>query len=285
MNDKKSSHQPRPKISLVRALSKLGFCSRRQAEKLINSERVSVNGQLERDPTRRLDLAVDHIEVDGKVVQKPKFLYLMLNKPRGLVTTRSDEKGRATVYSCFKDANLPWVAPVGRLDRASEGLLLFTNDTRWAARLLNPDSHIEKTYHVQIDCIADDELLKKLREGIPFVSNKNFSAVKEQKPSSEIFSPSKQSIIAAKRVSVLRSGVKNCWLEIVLEEGKNRQIRRMLQAYGIKVLRLVRVAIGSLTLGNLPKGSWRYLTRAEIEALKRQNHPKQKHLKILHSYE
>ncbi len=252
---------------------------------MIATRTVTVNGSLERDPNRRLDPARDRIAVDGVPVQRPQFVYLMLNKPRGLVTTRSDEKGRATVYECFDDPDLPWVGPVGRLDRASEGLLLFTNDTGWAARLLDPASHIDKTYHVQIDRIADETLLRRLREGVPDPGeDATGSAPSPPRPSERLRSPPRPSgsrsparsspggprptagRLAVKQVSVLRTGVKHCWLEIVLDEGKNRHIRRLLEALGIEVLRLIRVAIGSLPLGDLPKGAWRPLTPAERNA-------------------
>jgi 23S rRNA pseudouridine2605 synthase len=166
----------------------------------------------------------------------------MLNKPRGLVTTAEDEMGRATVYDCLRGKELPWVAPVGRLDKASEGLLLFTNDTPWAAKVMNPGAHLDKIYHVQIDCLAGEDLLESITRGIP---------AKEG------------GLLKAKRVRRLRQGKRNSWLEVVLDEGKNRHIRRLLSSLGVNVLRLIRVAIGPLELGNLPKGEVRPLTEAE----------------------
>lgn len=204
---------------------------------------MTVNGTRSRDPNHRVDLDRDRLAVDGVALRRPSFVYLMVNKPRGLVTTRSDEKGRDTVYTCLDDPALPWVAPVGRLDRASEGLLLFTNDTGWAARLLDPATHVDKTYHVQIDRLADEDLLQRLRAGV------RAGADGEE--------------LTVKQVSVLRTGVRHCWLEIVLDEGRNRHIRRLLEALGTAVLRLVRVAIGRLALGDLPKGACRPLTPAE----------------------
>ena len=149
---------------LARALSKLGFCSRSQAVEAIGAGRVKVNGTVRRDPQWRVRLDRDRIEVDGEPVRGSARVYVMLNKPRGLVTTASDEKGRATVFECLE--RLPFVAPVGRLDRASEGLLLFTNDTAWAAKITDPANHVEKTYHVQIDRLADEALLGRMREGV-----------------------------------------------------------------------------------------------------------------------
>ncbi len=168
----------------------------------------------------------------------------MMNKPRGLVTTASDEKRRGTVYDLL-DAELPWVAPVGRLDKASEGLLLLTNDSEWGARVAAPETHLQKTYHVQIGCVADEDLGRKLVKGVR----------------------SDGELLRAAQVRRLRAGQKNCWLEIVLDEGKNRQIRRMLSVLGIAVLRLVRVAIGPLQLGELAKSEYRELTAEEKLAL------------------
>lgn len=165
----------------------------------------------------------------------------MLNKPRGVVTTASDEKSRETVYA-YLDPNLSWVAPVGRLDKATEGLLLLTNDSEWSARILDPETHLDKTYHVQIASLVDGALLAKLLRGTPSEGGE---------------------ILRAKQARILRHGEKNAWLEIVLDEGKNRHIRRMLAALGIEVLRLVRVAIGPLVLGTLKKGSSRPLTSGE----------------------
>jgi 23S rRNA pseudouridine2605 synthase len=169
----------------------------------------------------------------------------MLNKPRGLVTTTNDERGRDTVYRCFEGAELPWLAPVGRLDKASEGLLLFTNDPAWSARIADPATGPEKTYHVQINRLPDTALLAGLRRGATVEGER----------------------LAAKAARYIRAGGRNAWLEIVLDEGRNRQIRRLLSAFDVSVLRLVRVSVGSLSLGELPKGGWRKLTPAEMESL------------------
>jgi 23S rRNA pseudouridine2605 synthase len=232
------------KIGLARALSKLGYCSRAQAARLIRAGRVRLNGAIRRDPETPVHLERDQIEADGAIVRAANLYYLMVNKPRGIMTTASDEKGRATVYSLL-DARLPWVAPVGRLDAASEGLLLLTNDSEWAARISDPRSHLDKTYHVQIDTVADETLVNQLGRGVR----------------------SDGELLRAKRVRVLRMGERNSWLEIVLDEGKNRHIRRMLSELGIGVLRLVRVAIGPLALGQLGKGKFRTLAAPEKLAL------------------
>jgi len=238
-----STNRPR-RIGLARALSKLGYCSRSRAWELIRAGRVRLNGTRRRDPETPVDLATHRIEVDGAAVTGQSRLYLMLNKPRGLVTTAADEKGRETIYSCL-GPDPPWVAPVGRLDKASEGLLLVTNDSEWAARVLSPETHIEKTYHVQIRGRAEPEVVRSLQQGLS--TDAGFLRVRQ--------------------ASILLQGARNAWLEIVLDEGKNRHIRRMLEVLRIEVLRLVRVAVGPLVLGDLPKGASRELTAAEKQAL------------------
>lgn len=203
--------------------------------------RVSVNGHVVRDPEFPVAVDRDQLTLDGKPLLAAEKRYLMLNKPRGLVTTTTDEKGRDTVYRCFDGAGLPWLAPVGRLDKASEGLLLFSNDPAWAARLTDPATGPDKTYHVQISAQADAELLQRLVTGIDQDGER----------------------LAAKSARLIRSGEKNSWLEIVLDEGRNRHIRRLLEAHGIGVLRLIRTAIGPLQLGTLAKGQWRWLEQHE----------------------
>jgi 23S rRNA pseudouridine2605 synthase len=230
---------------LARALSKLGYCSRSQGFALVRSGRVAVNGRVYRDPECPVR-ATDRLAVDGRPIAAATKLYLMMNKPRGLVTTAADEKGRATVYSLL-DPALGWLAPVGRLDQASEGLLLLTNDSAWAASIASPDSHIEKTYRVQIAAVADEELLSNLMDGV--------------KDGSEM--------LRAVRASILRTGKRNSWVELALDEGRNRQIRRMFAGLGIEVLRLLRVTIGPLALGDLAKGQVRSLAPEEKAALDR----------------
>ena len=230
---------------VARVISKLGMASRSLAAKWVHEGRVRVNGRSVRDPEFPVLQGQDRISVDELDVVAATRVVLMLNKPRGLVTTREDEKGRATVYQCLVDAPLPWLAPVGRLDKASEGLLLFTNDPAWAAQLTDPTTGPDKTYHVQIDRVPDEALLTKLANGALVEGH----------------------WLRFKSVHCLRSGLKNAWLEVILDEGRNRQIRRMLEACDVSVLRLVRVAIGRLALGELPKGHWRLLSEPEIAAL------------------
>jgi 23S rRNA pseudouridine2605 synthase len=232
------------RIGLARAMSKLGQCSRSQAGEMIRAGRVRLNGKVRRDPETPVHLEHDRITLDGQALQAEEKVYLMLNKPRTVVTTASDEAGRETVYA-YVPPELPWVAPVGRLDKASEGLLLMTNDSKWAARITAPGAHVEKTYHVRVGARADEELLQKMIAGVE----------------------SNGELLRVKRVAVLRSGSRNCWLEVVLDEGRNRQIRRILEVLGVEVMRLIRVAIGPLQLGELKKGTVRRLTAEEKNAL------------------
>lgn len=248
--DKRITGAPQSGVSLARGLSKLGYCSRTEAEALIVAGRVSVNGRPARSMAKRVDLKRDRIAVDGKRVRAEEMFYLMLNKPRGLVTTARDEQGRATVYACLEGSDLPRVSPVGRLDKASEGLLLFTNDTRWAARILDPGAGPDKTYHVQVAAIPDAATLRRMEQGVQAADGER---------------------LAVKSARLLRSGERNAWIEVVLDEGRNRQIRRILEALGVEVLRLVRIAIGPLALGDLPTGEWRVLSDAERDALAMEN--------------
>jgi 23S rRNA pseudouridine2605 synthase len=238
------------KIGLARALSKLGYCSRQQAFELVRQGKVRLNGSTPKNPETPVRLGADHIEVQGHTLKPAEKIYLMLNKPRGIVTSASDEKGRETVYTLLPP-DLTWLAPVGRLDKASEGLLLFTNDSEWNARVTNPETHLDKTYHVQIATVADSHLIESLERGVETERNET---------------------LRCKHARLLRAGEKNSWLELTLDEGKNRQIRRMFDALGIEILRLIRISIGPLHLGDLPKSAHRPLTLAELTALNRAMH-------------
>lgn len=233
---------PERRIGLARVLSKLGYCSRAQAFALIRAGKVSLNGKVTRNPEAPVRERRDQIAVHGMSLAAARKIYVMLNKPRAVITTASDERGRATVYSLLPP-HLPWLAPVGRLDKASEGLLLLTNDSKWAARITDPQCHLDKTYHVQIAAIPDQQLLTLLTAGVR----------------------SGAELLKVKSAAIIRSGLKNAWLEIVLDEGRNRQIRRIFEALGIELLRLVRVSVGPLELGDLPKGAHRHLTPKELE--------------------
>lgn len=245
MNEAGPPQGPTRRIGVARALSKRGLGSRTEAAGWVAQGRVRVNGRVVRDAEHPVREGVDRIEVDGRGGPVVERMVIALNKPRGLVTTRSDEQGRATVYDCLDGAGLPWLAPVGRLDKASEGLLLFSNDPEWAARVASPAEGPDKRYHVQVDRIPGPGELVAMCEGLRVDAE----------------------TLAAKSVRMLRHGQRHAWLEITLDEGRNRQIRRLLQALDIGVLRLVRVAIGALELGTLAKGQWRRLDEAEIASL------------------
>src|SRR5665213_3174253 len=234
-----------PRHGVARVISKLGVASRTQAAQWVRQGRVRVNGLVIRDAEFPVRQGVDRIEIDGQKPAPAERLALMLNKPRGLVTSTNDERGRDTVYSCFAGAALPWLAPVGRLDKASEGLLLFSNAPEWAARITDPTTGTDKTYHVQIDRLPDAALLGTLALGVTVAAGH----------------------LRVKSVHILRTGRKHAWLEIVLDEGRNRQIRRLLAASGVSVLRIVRVAVGPVSLGDLPQRQWRMLTEQEITSL------------------
>ncbi len=235
-------------VSIARGLSKLGVCSRAEGERLVEAGRVTVGGRVVREIGHRVRPETDVIAIDGVRVGRVDRVYLALNKPRGLVTTRDDPGGRPTIYQCLTDHSLPFVGPVGRLDKASEGLLLLTNDTRWSARLLDPASHVDKTYHVQVRGLIDETVVAAVAAGVI------------ERASGERLS--------VKQVSLLRVGSRSsAWLEVVLDEGKNRHIRRLVAELGLEVLRLVRVAIGPLALGDLAKGAWRLLTTDEVRSL------------------
>ena len=237
--------QSPPRHGLARVISKLGIGSRSQAAAWVAEGRVRVNGRLVTDAEFPVRQGIDRIEIEGRQAARGERIVLMLNKPRGLVTTRADENGRETVYSCLEDADFGWLAPVGRLDKASEGLLLFTNDPEWAAAITSPDSGPEKLYHVQVDRIPDAPLLAALVRGV----------VQDGEQ------------LAARSARLLRQGERNAWLEIVLDEGRNRQIRRLLNSFDVRVLRLLRVGVGPLRLDTLAKGAWRELQPDEIESL------------------
>jgi 23S rRNA pseudouridine2605 synthase len=246
------------RIGLARTLSKIGYCSRSRATELIRAGRVTVNGTIWRDPETPVSGCDSQIAVDGKILESQGKIYLMLNKPRGVVTTASDEKGRETVYALLSEYSAvstdpveksrPWLAPVGRLDKASEGLLLLTNDSEWGARITAPETHLDKTYHVQVGTVANEAFVEALLQGVKAQDGE---------------------VLSAKHARRLRAGQKNCWLEIVLDQGKNRHIRRMMGALDVEVLRLVRAAIGPLQLGDLAKGKHRALTFDEKRALDR----------------
>lgn len=241
------STPPTTRTGLARAMSKLGFCSRSRATEFIRMGKVSVNQIVRRNAEFPVVLGQDVITMNDESINQAPQVYVMLNKPRGLVTTASDEQGRETVFACFENAKLPHLSPVGRLDKASEGLLLFTNDNVWADTITNPETHLDKTYHVQVEGPVDVTQLAHLRRGVD---------------------DEEAGRLRAKAVKILRAGEKNAWLEFTLDEGRNRHIRRLLEAFDIAVLRLIRVQIGPVALGSLPKGQWRELTKQEVAKLR-----------------
>ncbi|MFP7722667.1 pseudouridine synthase [Lysobacter sp. A3-1-A15] len=238
--------RPPVRHGLARVLSKRGVCSRSQAAQWVQAGRVRVDGRVVRDPEYPVVEGRHVVEVDDGRLAPPVRHYIALNKPRGLVTTASDERGRGTVYQCLEGSGLPWMAPVGRLDKASEGLLLMCNDPAWAAVITSPATGPDKTYHVQVDRVPHESLLDAVRAGAAALDGEH---------------------LHAKSVRLLRAGTRNAWLEVVLDEGRNRQIRRLLSAFDLSVSRLVRVRIGAVALGDLAKGAWRELSPEEVASL------------------
>lgn len=257
-----STHTGQAGVSLARVLSKMGIASRTVAATLIEAGRVSVNGQVLRNPDVRINMARDRVALDNTTLSEVPKRYIAVNKPRGLVTTVRDEQGRETVYTCLgEDDRHTWLAPVGRLDKASEGLIFFTNDTAWAQRILDPARHLPKTYHVQVNRLLNDDDVAKLQQGVILAAAPAHPCARRTRASC----PADDGVFArAVQVQVLRSGQKNCWLEVVLQQGINRQIRRMLAVLDADVLRLIRVAIGPVMLGTLPRGQSRPLTEDEL---------------------
>ena len=238
--------RPPGRVGLARALSKLGLTSRAQAREWIEAGRVTVNGRALTDPESRVDPDRDRIVVDGRPTTPAPRVYLMMHKPKGIVTTRSDEHGRRTVYDVLTTAapgwTDAWLFPVGRLDRDSSGLLFLTNDTRWGARLASPDSGIPKTYHVRVRPPITAEDLDRLASGVVLADGPAVPLA----------------------VWVVRDADRGTWIEVTLSEGRNRQIRRMCVRLGYRVETLVRIRIGGVALGELRPGEVRALTAGEV---------------------
>lgn len=230
----------RPLKTLERVLSKAGLGSRTDARKWIGAGRVQVNGKVIRTPDHWVDLKRDVVALDGRPIQARKKIYLLLYKPKGYITTYKDPAGRPTVYDLIEDMG-EWVVPVGRLDRDSSGLLLLTNDTQFAERVMNP----EKTYLVKASSLLSDDQIERLRAGIELSDG-----------------PTQPAIV--KRV---RDSGRYTFLEITIREGRNRQVRRMLEAVGSNVLKLVRTRIGEIGIGELPIGKYRELSAGEVPSL------------------
>ena len=234
-------------MTLDRVLSRMGLTSRTSAREAIVAGRLKVNGRVVRDPDIWVQPARDVVLLDGNRVKPAHKTYLLFYKPKGVITSHGDPGGRKTVYD-YLDVSVHWLAPVGRLDKDTSGLLLLTNDTNFADLITSPQSKIPKTYLVKTSGLLSDEVIAQLAGGI------------EMKRGDK-----------AQPVSVRRTEDrgKYTWLEIVLTEGKNREVRRMIEAVGFKVLKLVRTRIGPLTLERLEVGKWRPLTPAEVAAIKK----------------
>lgn len=238
--------KPFQPTGLAQAIHDAGFASRAKAGERVAQGRVSLNGRVERDPAW-LVREGDLVAIDGRPLVRERRVYWMCHKPRGLVTTADDPQGRPTVYRCLEGLDLPHMGPVGRLDKDSEGLLLFTNDTSWAAALLDPSNRVSKTYEVRIDGRLDADGIERMTRGVDHDGER----------------------LRAISVKTLRVEGTGSWIEVVLQEGKNREIRRMLAVLGFEVRRLVRLRIGDLVLGALAVGAVRPLTEAEVEGLRR----------------
>jgi len=239
------SAKKRPLKTLERVLSKAGVGSRTEARGWIAAGRVTVNGKVARDPDQWIDMERDRVRFDDRPLEVRQRLYVLLYKPTGYLTTYKDRDGRPTVYDLVADVGT-FLSPVGRLDLDTSGLLLMTNDNQLAERVTNPESHVPKTYLVKASAVLSDEQLQQLRDGVELSDGPTRPA-------------------AVRRV---RDSARYTHFEITLTEGRNRQVRRMVEALGARVLQLVRVRIGPIAIGTLPIGRWRLLTPAEVAALK-----------------
>jgi pseudouridine synthase len=235
----------RPLKTLERVLSKAGIGSRVEARSWIHAGRAQVNGKVIRNPDHWVDMQRDRVRFDDRPLVARERLYVLLYKPTGYLTTYKDPEGRPTVYDLIADVGT-FLSPVGRLDLDTSGLLLMTNDNRFAERVTNPNSHVPKTYLVKASTRLTDAQLRQLRDGIELADGPTRPAV----------------------VTRVRDSAKYTHFEITLTEGRNRQVRRMVEALGGKVLKLVRVKVGPIGIGTLPIGKWRLLTPAEVAAFK-----------------
>jgi pseudouridine synthase len=234
----------RPLKTLERVISKAGLGSRVEARSWIHAGRVTVNGKLIRNPDHWIDMTADRVTFDDQPLEARERIYVLLYKPTGYLTTYKDPEGRPTVYDLIGDVGT-FVSPVGRLDLDTSGLLLMTNDNRFAERVTNPKSHVPKMYLVKASQVLTDAQLQQLRDGIDLSDGPTRPAV----------------------VTRVRDSEKYTHFEITLTEGRNRQVRRMVEAVGARVLKLVRVKVGRISIGKLPIGKWRLLTRAEVASL------------------
>jgi 23S rRNA pseudouridine2605 synthase len=240
-----TSQKKRPLKTLERVLSKAGLGSRTEARSWIHAGRATVNGKDTRNPDQWVDLERDRVRFDGKPLEVRERVYVLLYKPTGYLTTYKDPDGRPTVYELVKDVGT-FLSPVGRLDLDTSGLLLMTNDNRLAERVTNPESHVPKTYLVKATPALSDDQLQRLRDGVELSDGPTRPA----------------------EVRRVRDSEKYTHFEIVLTEGRNRQVRRMVEALDAKVLKLVRIKLGPIAIGTLAIGKWRALTPREVAALR-----------------
>jgi 23S rRNA pseudouridine2605 synthase len=235
----------RPLKTLERVFSKAGIGSRTDARNWILKGRVGVNGQIVLSPEHWVDLELDRVSLDGKPLRAATRTYVLLYKPKGYLTTYRDPAGRPTVYDLVGGAGT-WLSPVGRLDLDTSGLLLLTNDTALAERITNPDHKVAKTYQIKAATLLSDAQVDQLRRGVSLSDGATRPA----------------------QVQRLRDGAKHTFLEMTITEGRNRQVRRMIEAVGSRVLKLVRTAIGTIRIGDLQIGKWRNLTAEEVRELR-----------------
>jgi pseudouridine synthase len=236
----------KPTMTLDRVLSRFGLASRTVSREAILAGRMKVNGRMVRDPDVWVSPDRDTIQLDGQRLKPARKRYLLFYKPKGVITSHGDPAGRETIYQYLGEDN-KWVAPVGRLDKDSSGLLLLTNDTAFADFILKPESAIPKTYLVKTNDLLSDEVIARLNAGV------------EMK---------RGDVAQPLNVRRREDRGKYTWLDVVLTEGKNREVRRMVEAVGFKVLKLVRTRIGPLTLEGLQVGKWRELAPAEVRSLR-----------------
>src|SRR2546425_7928553 len=234
----------RPIKTLERVLSKAGIGSRTEAREWIAGGRVRVNGRVVTNPDEWIDLQRDRVAFDGKPLRKTERTYLLLYKPKGYLTTYRDPQGRPTIYDLLPDRDR-YLFPVGRLDLDTSGLLILTNDTAFAERLTNPDYKVSKTYLVKASKHLSDEQLDQLRRGVML----------------------RDGMTRPANVERIRESGGRTVFEITITEGRNRQVRRMVEALEAKVLKLVRTAIGTIRIGDLPIGATRHLTAEEVKSL------------------
>lgn len=231
----------KPRATLDRVLSKAGIASRTTTREWIQQGRVKVNGRVVRNPDHWVESAKDTVHLDGLKVRDEKRVYVALNKPTGVVTSFGDNRSRPTVYDSLKELDR-WVFPVGRLDMDTSGLLILTNDTEYGEALLSPDAKVRKTYYGKVSGVVRDDEYFRLAFGLEI---------------------GRDETTAPGIIREVRATEKYTWFELTITEGKNRQVRRMFETIGHPVLKLVRIRIGRLELGDIPVGKFRILTRKE----------------------